>query len=168
MTRDIDEIARDLAKHLTATGRRIVFAESCTGGTVAATLAKIAGISRWLCGSAVVYREATKIAWLGVSSDTLARHTAVSAEIAEEMARGILANTPEADLAVSITGHLGPDAPMDLDGVVYVAVAKRTEPAAITVRKHLLRETSRVARQNEAAALVLETCAQALDATSPR
>jgi nicotinamide-nucleotide amidase len=146
-----------LAEMLAANRQRIVFTESCTGGLVAATLAQMPGISAYLCGSAVVYREATKREWLGVSADELAEFTAVSEPVARQMALGVLQRTPEADLAASITGHLGPDAPADVDGLVYIGLARREggQSVVVSVTRHHLARASRIARQQEAAGLVI-------------
>src|SRR3954465_4450135 len=72
---------------------RIVFAESCTGGLVSASLAQIPGISSQLCGSAVTYRDATKSEWLGVAPAKLKGKGAVSAGVARLMALGALKKT---------------------------------------------------------------------------
>ncbi|HUG92650.1 MAG TPA: nicotinamide-nucleotide amidohydrolase family protein [Planctomycetaceae bacterium] len=124
--RDLDRRAQELARRLRARSLRIVFAESCTGGLVSASLTSVAGVSEQHCGSAVVYRPATKAGWLGVSPQALEDPGPVSREVAEAMALGVLERTPEADLAVSVTGHLGPGAPGDLDGLVYVSTAARS------------------------------------------
>ena len=50
------------------TNRKIVFAESCTGGLVSGALTKIPGISQCHCGGVVVYRNETKQAYLGISA----------------------------------------------------------------------------------------------------
>ncbi len=121
----LSQAASNLARRLEETRTGIVFAESCTCGLVAATLGEIPGISRWLCGSAVVYQEATKTAWIEVPERVIATFGVVSAETAVAMAAGVLARTPHAELAVSVTGHLGPNAPPELDGVVYAAAAFR-------------------------------------------
>jgi PncC family amidohydrolase len=106
-------------------GQRLVLAESCTGGLIAAALAQLPGVSEQLCGSAVVYREDTKFQWLGVSRALLREHGAVSAPVAEAMARGVLKRTPEADVSASVTGYLGPGHPRD--GHAFAAVAFRGE-----------------------------------------
>ncbi|QDV48560.1 CinA family protein [Gimesia fumaroli] len=113
---------------LTRQGQRLVLAESCTGGLVANLLTSLPGISEYFCGSAVVYRWDTKMKWLGVKPETLEEYTDVSIETACEMALGVLRQTPEASVAASITGHLGPDAPQQQDGVICIAVAMRTVP----------------------------------------
>ena len=146
-----------LVEQLAERNQRVVFAESCTGGLVAATLAQVPGVSEVLCGSAVTYREATKSAWLGVSADDLSQYSAVSEPVARQMALGALEHTPEADLAASVTGHLGPDAPPELDGIIYIALAQRADskPNIVSVTRHQLSETTRVVRQQEAACLVI-------------
>lgn len=152
------EIAADalaLAAQLRDDNRRIVFAESCTAGLVAARLAGVPGVSAHLCGSAVTYREQTKIEWLGVEASTLEQHTAVSAAASEQMAEGAIARTTEADLAVAVTGHLGPQAPADIDGLIFIAARGRREFSPPTERLRLA-ASSRAARQSEAADRVLQ------------
>jgi PncC family amidohydrolase len=125
MPQPLDQIAHEVAKRLQQTSMKIVFAESCTGGLVSATLARVPGISNHLCGSAVVYRLETKTRWLGVPESMLATNGPVSEPVAKAMAEGVLNVTPEANLSASITGHLGPDAPESQDGLLFVGVAVR-------------------------------------------
>ena len=69
------ESARLLARQLAETRTRLVLAESCTGGLAAATLAAIPGISHWLCGSAVTYREPDENRLAGcIRGGSCARH----------------------------------------------------------------------------------------------
>lgn len=159
---DLEKVAMTVASCLAETGRRLVLAESCTGGLAAAALAAIPGISRWFCGSTVTYRDQTKIDWLDVAAPDLARVSAVSREIAGQMAVGVLSRTSEADVAVSITGHLGPGSPPDSDGTVWVGMAYRTQGGISdpSVLRHTLSETTRIPRQHEAAAFLLRQAAQ--------
>jgi len=154
---NLQDACQDLTNVLVDADLRIVFAESCTAGLVAATLARSPGISRYLCGSAVVYREATKSGWLDVDEALISLATAVSQEVAIAMATGVLRKTPEARFSASVTGHLGPDAPSGLDGVVYISVAKRENDrvAMVDTRRHVLITHSRLDRQRESALLVL-------------
>ena len=125
--RDRDLMAGEVLTLLEQTGRRLVCAESCTAGLVSATLAGIPGASNYLCGSAVVYRNATKTEWVGVPREVLddpARGD-VCEETATLMAQGVLAATSEASVSVSVTGHLGPGSPVGLDGVIYIGWAER-------------------------------------------
>ncbi len=104
-----------------------VFAESCTGGLLAATLTRVPGVSELFCGSWVVYQLESKSRWLGVPWDLLESPGPVSAEVAQAMAQCALKRTRAAHVAVATTGHLGPLAPRPLDGVLYVAVAYRSK-----------------------------------------
>ncbi len=154
----LSQAAQRLARYLAVTNRRIVFAESCTAGLASASLASVPGISRWLCGSAVTYREQTKVDWLGVAADDITQWDVVSATVAMAMAKGILHRTAEADFAGAITGHLGPDAPKDLDGIVFIGIAWR-EPDGTTraeSSRHRLHSDTRRSRQVEAAGLLLD------------
>ena len=86
---------------------RIVTAESCTGGLVAALLTEIAGSSDVVERGYVTYSNAAKTGALGVPEELIARHGAVSEPVARAMAEGALASA-QAQLAVSITGVAGP------------------------------------------------------------
>lgn len=161
---DLEQEAKALAERLAACRVRIVLAESCTGGLAAAALAGVPGISQWLCGSAVTYREATKIAWLGVAPEELARHSAVSEQVTRQMATGALARTAEAHLAGAITGHLGPHEPAGRDALVFVCVGRRVGSGAdrLWTERHQLQQQGRPARQREAACLLLAATRRAL------
>jgi PncC family amidohydrolase len=144
-------------------GDRLVLAESCTAGLVAAELGQIPGISEFLCGSMVVYRTPTKTAWLGISSEILNDPAVgpVSVEVTIALARAVLEKTPEATVAAAITGHLGPSAPAGMDGQLYCAMVRR-DAASDRLEVQSLKITSpsvtdledlagRGARQKEAA-----------------
>jgi nicotinamide-nucleotide amidase len=118
--------AANLLGLLRARRLKLVTAESCTGGLVAAALTEIPGSSEVLERGFVTYSNAAKESDLGVNSTTLRRYGAVSSETAEAMARGALDASP-ADLSVAITGIAGPtggsaEKPV---GLVYFAAARR-------------------------------------------
>ncbi|MCC6889936.1 MAG: CinA family protein [Hyphomicrobiales bacterium] len=107
-------------------GLRIVTAESCTGGLIAATLTDVPGSSDVLDCGFVTYSNEAKRTLLDVPAATLHRFGAVSRETAEAMVAGALAHSP-ADLAVSVTGIAGPgggsaEKPV---GLVHFAAAAR-------------------------------------------
>jgi len=148
---------------------KVVFAESCTAGLASALLAEVPGISSQHCGGMVVYRIETKQQYLGISAELLAKHDAVSERIAREMAERVLQRTPEADFAASVTGHLGPNAPEGMDGLVFIATASRENPVGtIAAAFHCLPHEDRVARQKAAAAEVLKRLADQIETLAGR
>ncbi len=136
---------------------RLVFAESCTGGMAAALLTQVPGISAYFCGSAVTYRNATKIAWLDVSKETIKSHTAESQETTDAMAIQALVKTPEATIACAITGHLGPGINVNRDGVIFVSIIEKSGAKLKKVESDQIRlsSTTRTQRQLEAAEFLL-------------
>lgn len=111
-------------------GLQIATAESCTGGLIAGCLTEIAGSSDVVERGFVTYSNAAKNEMLGVPADMIETHGAVSAEVAEAMARGAL-DRSHADLAVSATGIAGPGGatPNKPVGLVYLGIARRGGPA---------------------------------------
>lgn len=107
--------------------KRIVFAESCTGGAVAANFTVVPGVSEVFCGSMVVYRNDSKTEWLGLDPVMLADPEigSVSPQTSQLLAQQVLAHTPEADFALAVTGHFGPDAPDHLNRRIFVALVRR-------------------------------------------
>ena len=156
-SKQIRTACHELVESLRAAGERVVLAESCTAGLIAASIAQIPGASDILCGSAVTYRNDTKARWLQVRNRDIEQYTAVSKQVAEQMLVGVLDATPEADLAAAITGHLGPNAPGEQDGEVFLATARRGEPTPqIEVVRVKLRSIARVARQREATMVAIQ------------
>jgi nicotinamide-nucleotide amidase len=96
-----------LADALRVRGWRLATAESCTGGLLAGTCTAPAGASDWFAAGFVTYANDAKTGLLGVPEALIARHGAVSPEVAEAMARGALAHA-KVQLALSITGVAGP------------------------------------------------------------
>lgn len=125
-------------------GETVTFAESCTGGLMAARLVGVPGASDVLGEAHVTYADAAKARVLGVKNETLARFTAVSAECAREMAEGAR-RVSGADWAVATTGYAGPDGGADGTpvGTVYIAVAgpddTRVEPCRFNGTRAFIR-----------------------------
>lgn len=122
--RDDETLEGIVVRELAARGATVATAESCTGGRIAAALTSVPGASAvfrhgWIC-----YADAAKAAELGVAPELLRAHGAVSAEVAEAMARGARARAG-ADWAISATGIAGPDggSPAKPVGLVYLGLA---------------------------------------------
>ena len=121
-----DELVQHVAKGLLRRGERLGTAESCTGGMIAAACTDLAGSSQWFERGIVSYSNEAKTELLGVPAMVLAQHGAVSAEVAEHMAQGLLARAP-LDWALAVTGIAGPTggSPAKPVGTVWLALAGR-------------------------------------------
>lgn len=122
----VDAAATELGRRLRATGGKVVTVESCTGGLIAKALTEAAGSSHWFDRGLVTYSNESKVQLAGVLPATLAKHGAVSEEVAREMAAGGLAlaaapgaspgapgggdaaPAPGVVLALAVTGIAGP------------------------------------------------------------
>lgn len=107
MDAQLETLSRIVGDHLQSHGWRLATAESCTGGWVAEVVTATAGSSHWFDSGFITYSNDAKVALLGVSPMTLARHGAVSENTTASMAKGTLERT-EADVALSISGIAGP------------------------------------------------------------
>jgi nicotinamide-nucleotide amidase len=121
----LDEAAR-LLDSFRAAQKRLVTAESCTGGLISALLTEIPGSSDVLERGFVTYSNAAKQENLRVSAQLLAAHGAVSEVVARAMAEGALVQS-HADIAVSATGLAGPSGSGDKKpiGLVHLAAARK-------------------------------------------
>jgi nicotinamide-nucleotide amidase len=104
--------------------RTIATAESCTGGLLAARLTDLPGASEYVRGGLVAYANDVKTALAGVPEELLARHGAVSPEVAQALAEGARVRLG-ADMGVGITGIAGPGGatPEKPVGLVCLSVA---------------------------------------------
>jgi nicotinamide-nucleotide amidase len=102
----------------------LAVAESCTGGLIAQRITSVPGSSRSFLGGAVVYSDPLKSAFAGVPEDLIARHGAVSAEVAKALANGIRLRTG-ATVGLGVTGIAGPTGATEGKpvGLVYIAVS---------------------------------------------
>jgi nicotinamide-nucleotide amidase len=128
-------------------------AESCTGGWIAKVLTDVAGSSQWFDGGVVAYSNAAKSALLGVGSDLLAAHGAVSEEAVRAMAEGARSRFAT-ELAVAVSGIAGPgggtaDKPV---GTVHFAWAA---PSGTTAARRIF-AGSRESVRRQTIALALE------------
>ena len=143
-----DSPAQAVGALLARAGKRLVLAESCTGGMIAAELTEIPGSSAWFEGGAVTYSNRLKETLLGVDPAVIAAHGAVSEECARGMAEGALAHLG-GDFALAVTGIAGPGGgtPEKPVGTVFIALADRA--ARATSVQALRLEGSRREIRNE-------------------
>ena len=112
-------------------GRTLVTAESITGGGIGALLTAVPGASAVYKGGIISYCDEVKASALGVAPELLREMGAVSAPVAEHMARGAR-EILHADVAVSVTGLAGPDGDSygNSVGTVFVGYSDATRTLA--------------------------------------
>ncbi len=111
-------------------GKKITFAESCTGGLLSYYLTRNNGASKILEGALITYSNDLKDNWLAVSEETLEQYGAVSAEVVREMSEGALA-VSHADFAIAVSGIAGDTGGTEFKpvGTVYIGVRSKTAHA---------------------------------------
>jgi len=107
-------------------GKKVTFAESCTGGLLASLITSHSGSSAVFNGSLVTYSDKLKSEWLGVDEKILQKYGAVSEETVGKMVTGALSVTKD-DYALAISGIAGPtggseDKPV---GTVIIGAGKK-------------------------------------------
>ena len=140
----------------TLRGKKLVTAESLTGGGIGAALTSVSGASAVYKGGIISYTNEVKHKLLGVPMVMLDQYGAVSEPVAKAMAEGAR-KALEADIAVSVTGLAGPtgDEFGNPVGTVFIGYSD----SSTTVVKHCLfsgdRETIRNRTIAEALQLIL-------------
>jgi PncC family amidohydrolase len=160
----LGEIAERLQALCVGGGWTVVTAESCTGGLVVDTLTGVPGSSGYVLGGIVAYADAVKQAQLGVPADVLAKHGAVSAQVAVAMASGARERLG-ATFAVSVTGIAGPDGGSDAKpvGLTYIGLAG---PDGVEVRRFAW-TGDRAANKRSSARAALELLVEAAGRAAP-
>ncbi|MBC8145720.1 MAG: nicotinamide-nucleotide amidohydrolase family protein [bacterium] len=110
---------------------KLCTAESCTGGLIGKLLTDGAGSSDYYVGGVVSYSDSVKSSMLDVPAETIAKHGAVSEQVARAMSEGARKRLG-ADIAVSVTGVAGPGGGSDAKpvGTVWISVATEHETRA--------------------------------------
>jgi nicotinamide-nucleotide amidase len=157
------DAARALLDAAKSRGLKIVTAESCTGGLIAATLAAVPGASDVLERGFVTYSNEAKHDMLGVPAELIARKGAVSQEVALAMVDGVLKHS-SADIAVAVTGIAGPGggSPEKPVGLVHIAAARRS-----AARLHVEKRFGDIGRrqvQSETVAVALNLMMRVMEA----
>ena len=147
MTGETLKIIRCVYQLFTEKGLRLSVAESCTGGLISHYLTWLPNSSKFFETGVVTYSILSKENILGVSSEVIASHGAVSSETAKVMAEKmrLLSGT---DYAISTTGNLGPGILEGKEkGLVYVGISKEGK----TIVKELRLAGDRIQNKEEAA-----------------
>ncbi len=151
-----DVVALLQEKHLT-----LATAESCTGGLVSKQITDISGASAVFPGGVTAYANEIKEKILGVSSETLKKHGAVSAETAREMVCGVT-GLMGTDCGISLTGIAGPGGgtPEKPVGLVYAGIKCRDKIKTFEMRlarsREQIRERAAASALNELRMMLLE------------
>ena len=124
---DIECIEEAVLPLLKEKGMTFAAAESCTGGDVARRFTEIPGASAVFAGGVVTYTNEVKARLLGIDPALIEAKTAVSYEVAKEMAERVRALTG-ADIGVGVTGLAGPDGDgVHEVGTVFVSMSVEGE-----------------------------------------
>ncbi len=126
-------IASAVVKKLGKKKATLSVAESITGGGLAAAITEVSGSSKVFLGGVIAYADDVKIDQLKVDAKSLKKFTAVSEEVAKEMAIGARKKF-NSDYAIATTGVAGPGAAYgQRAGTVWVAIASKKEVFAIAL-----------------------------------
>jgi len=128
MSEELIPIEKLIGERLLAEGLVLGTAESCTGGSIAASITSVAGSSAYFSGGIVSYSNQVKHEVLGVSVFDLVQYGAVSRPVVEQMAMGAI-RILGCDCSVATSGIAGPDGgtvekPV---GTVWIAAAVKKE-----------------------------------------
>lgn len=123
-----ESIYAAVVKKLVAEKKKVILAESCTGGLISKLITDVPGSSAALLGSFVTYDNILKEKVLQVPFEILNTHGAVSFETAFAMIEG-LQKIQISDYYISITGIAGPeggstDKPV---GTVFIGFGKTNQ-----------------------------------------
>lgn len=120
-------IAAFIIERLTQHHKKLSFAESCSGGSLAHFFTAQSGASNIFDGSLITYSNTLKANWLAVDDSAIDLHGAVSAEVVVEMSEGAM-NVSFADYTLAISGVAGPSGGTDLKpvGTVYISARSKT------------------------------------------
>lgn len=127
-TTDGEQMEEVVGKLLTKNKKTVSLAESCTGGLIGERLTDVSGSSAYFIEGVIAYANEAKIRTLNVSPELIEKHGAVSAEVAEAMAKG-MRERAATDFAISVTGIAGPSGGSEEKpvGTVYIGFADESQ-----------------------------------------
>ena len=121
-----DSLEKCIGRMLSAKGKTVSVAESCTGGLISSLFTSIPGSSEYYLGSVTSYANKVKTGVLGVPEEIIAEHGAVSEECVRAMAEGVRRITGS-DYSVATSGIAGPGGGSDTKpvGLVWIGVSSQ-------------------------------------------
>jgi len=154
MSNQFSSQVQKLAKQCLENNITIACAESCTGGWLSHAMVSEAGSSAWFDCGLVTYSNEAKQKLLGLEKKTLDFYGAVSKEVAQDMALGLLQRS-SADITVSITGIAGPEGGSDEKPVGTVWLAWATRKGKMQTAHHVF-SGDRTAVREQAVGVALD------------
>ena len=140
------DLTKTLAQILLSRNWTVSLAESCTGGLVCATLTELAGSSEWFERGYITYSNEAKTQCLGVPSELIGSHGAVSEQVATAMATGARIHSGS-NVGVSITGVAGPSGGSTEKPVGTVCFGWATENQTLTKTMHFDGDRQKIRQQ---------------------
>ncbi|MEE2700426.1 MAG: CinA family protein [Bacteroidota bacterium] len=117
-------LVKEIAALLTTQNKTVSVAESCTGGNISAMLTSISGSSNFFKGGIIAYSKQVKMNLLQVKKEDLEKYSAVSEQVANQMADGIRSQM-QSDYTIATTGFAGPTG--DNVGQVFFAFSSKAK-----------------------------------------
>ena len=157
--KNLNIMTEKIIQTLAAQEQTITFAESCTGGRIAAQFTAISGASAVLNGACVTYSNEIKHRWLGVRQEVLEQYGAVSEACVLQMLEGAV-KMANADVAIAVSGIAGPTGgtPEKPVGTVYIGILTPEEKKVY----HCLFEGDREAVQLQSVRFAIERLSEKL------
>jgi nicotinamide-nucleotide amidase len=124
VAKDEATIESEVGRMLKNKNMTLAVAESCTGGLISKRLTSVSGSSEYFERGLVTYSNRSKYELLGVDTQTLAKHGAVSRQTAIRMAEGVKTRSA-VSIGLATTGIAGPTGatPGKPVGTVYLALS---------------------------------------------
>ena len=121
--KEIILLAEDILKTAKEKNYKIATAESCTAGLISCAITHISGSSDVFERGYITYSNESKCENLNINPELINKFGAVSRNVAEKMAEGVIFNS-NANLGLSITGIAGPKGGTDDKpvGLVFIAI----------------------------------------------
>lgn len=126
-------ITKSIIRRLTKLNKTLAVAESITAGGIAQQLTRVPGSSKVFLGGVIAYSDQIKMSKLSIIKSDLQKHTAVSEQVAIDMAKNVRREF-KSDYAISTTGVAGPKkAYGQRVGTVWVGISSEKESFAISL-----------------------------------